>query len=180
MNGDTIDFLPKLTSGQEFDEVRLENPLEVYANEVEPLGALITDARPYINQAPLVTPRALADLRFNDQMLALAWDKQLFSRPRHAQINQQETATMSHDPFLLVAPRQRRVGVLLIHGLLASPAEVRGIGENCMRWVTRSWSAAEGHGTCRGLARAPLGGLAGVRCGKATRCCRRSPTKSRW
>ena len=39
------------------------------------------------------------------------------------------TATESAEPFLLVPGEARDLGVLLVHGFLASPAEMRGLGD---------------------------------------------------
>jgi esterase/lipase len=62
-------------------------------------------------------------------LIAYEWDSQAFSKPRHREINDAETATVSGEPFLLMPPNPRPLGVVLVHGFLASPAEMRDFGE---------------------------------------------------
>ena len=45
------------------------------------------------------------------------------------EINDQQTFTEDPSPFLLVPEKPRHMGVLVIHGFTATPAEVRGLGE---------------------------------------------------
>jgi esterase/lipase len=61
--------------------------------------------------------------------MALEWDKFIYSQQRHEEINLRETATADPEPFLLLPSEPNRIGVVLVHGFLASPAEVRGFGE---------------------------------------------------
>jgi esterase/lipase len=126
---DVICFMPKLSEEHAFDEIRIENPIEVYANEVRPLGEVITGLGSVLDEAAAASRRDLALLRFDDERAALKWAKFIFSKPRYQEINQHETATAAPDPFLFRPENPRRIGVLLVHGLLASPAEVRDFGE---------------------------------------------------
>jgi esterase/lipase len=66
---------------------------------------------------------------FDDELIAYAWDKQYFSKPRYAKINQQENAMAIGEPFLRVPNKRKDMGVVLVHGFLASPAELRTLGE---------------------------------------------------
>lgn len=127
--GDLVHCLPKLLEAPDFDQIRLENPLEVYANEVAPLhevGAVVTAA---LAESATLTPRALAELAFADEVIAVDWDKRLFSKDKHRAINAEETATADPAPFLLLPARPRALGVLLVHGFLAGPEEVRPFGD---------------------------------------------------
>jgi esterase/lipase len=125
----TICFLDKLTKGHTFDEIRLENPIEVYANEVRPIETVVSEVGSALEVAIELSLQELALLRFDDERILLEWDKYIYSRQRHKEINLRETATADPDPFLLVSPEPNRTGVVLVHGFLASPAEVREFGE---------------------------------------------------
>ncbi len=122
-------FLPKLFQEHEFDEIRLENLVAVYANEVAPISGVTRSVKQAIEEAPALDDRMLAKMRFGDELAAYTWDKQYFSKARYEEINKQETATESGEPFLLLPEEGRELGVVLVHGFLASPAEVRSFGE---------------------------------------------------
>ena len=124
----TIALADKLVAEHAFDAVRLENPIEVYANEAAPLAAVSKAVgRALARVDGLAGPELGAEL-FDDEVKALAWDKAAYAKPRHDEINQRETATADPSPFLLVPAQPRRLGVVLTHGFLASPAEVRAFG----------------------------------------------------
>lgn len=131
--GESYFFLPKLCQDFELDTIRIENPLAVYANEVAPLSELnqlVVDA---LNQSTDLSPKALALLRFDDERLSWRWDKQFYSAACFALINQKETQTVSGEPYLLTPEAESSRGVLLIHGLLASPAVMRPLAERLVK-----------------------------------------------
>jgi len=126
---DEIRFLDKLATDHEFDSVRLENPIEVYGNEIEPVAevdAAIDDA---IARVGTLNREAYARFVYDDELVGHEWDKTLFDKAAHAEINNRETASADPRPFLLEPEGGSDLGVLLIHGFLASPAEVRPFGE---------------------------------------------------
>ena len=127
---DQYRFLPKLWEEQTFHEVRLENTVSVYANEVAP----VTGACRAVDQAVQSNSGAektnLARLLFDDEMRSFRWCRGNYSKPKHAHINDQETMTENAEPYLLVPDRPEKTGVVLVHGLLASPAELRAYGES--------------------------------------------------
>jgi len=125
----TYRFLPKLRVEHEFDEIRLENLVEVYANEVQPLPGVTRAVERALAEGRDITPQTLAELRFDDERIAHAWDRLQFTKPRHRMINDQETATENAEPYLLMPRRPRPLGIVLVHGFLASPAELRRFGE---------------------------------------------------
>ena len=122
-------FLNKLLQDHEFDEIRIENLVVVYANEAEPIPGVSRSVRQSVEEAPAIDPQRLAKLRFDDELVAYAWDRQHFSKPRHEEINQLETATESGEPFLFLPEERKELGVVLVHGFSASPAEVRPFAE---------------------------------------------------
>lgn len=122
-------FLPKLSQEHGFDVIRLENPVAVYANEVAPISGVTRAVERAIEEAPALDDQTLARMRFDDELMAYAWDRQYSFEPRHEEIDGQETATESGEPFLLLPKERKELGVVLVHGFLASPAEVRPFGE---------------------------------------------------
>ena len=148
VSGDALRLSPKLREEHSFDEIRLENFVEVYANEVAPIGAVRRVVEQAASDADTLTERQLADLRFDDELIAHAWDKRRFSGEEHHEINAAETATESGEPFLLVPPEPDPLAVLLVHGFLASPAEMRGLGGRlCSKGHVVMGARLRGHGT---------------------------------
>ena len=146
--GDTLVFKDKLVREHGFDEVRLENPIEVYANEVEPLASVGAAIRHALARVAILAPDALALEYFDDERKALAWDRALFQQAQHGDINGRETATADASPFLLRPPQARALGVVLVHGFLASPAEVRDFGRKLhAAGYTVLGVRLKGHGT---------------------------------
>ncbi|MGH8595226.1 MAG: alpha/beta hydrolase, partial [Gammaproteobacteria bacterium] len=119
----------KLTEDHTFDQIRLENPIEVYANEVAPLPEVEEAVRVAFAECDHRTARDYAGLAFDDELRALDWDRRLFNKEKHREINAKETATADPAPFILLPPEPRNLGILLVHGFLAAPGEIRPIGE---------------------------------------------------
>ena len=123
-------FLPKLREEHAFHETRLENPIIVYANEARPVTSACQAVRNALdNEYPASHP-VLAHNLFDDEVRAYHWCRDTYSHVRHQEINRQETATQSGIPYLLqpegkARKQQPRLGILLVHGFLASPAELR-------------------------------------------------------
>ena len=141
-------FAPKLRAEHEFDEVRLENLVEVYANEAAPLGGVGRAVREALDGDGLAAPESLAMLRFDDSLIAYEWDRRAYSKPRHREINDAETATASGEPYLLMPTKPRPLGIVLVHGFLASPAELREFGRELhARGYPVLGVRLKGHGT---------------------------------
>ena len=66
---------------------------------------------------------------FNDELDSYAWDGQCFSDRRCEELNRQETATESGEPYLSVPEASNGLGIVLVHGFLASPAELRAFAK---------------------------------------------------
>lgn len=145
---ETYHLLPKLREQQDFDVVRMENLAEVYANELTPLADVTRQVKVAMDEVDALDQRNLADLHFDDEILSWRWDKEYFSKPCFDDINSKETATSSAEPFFLKPKKPNGFGVVLTHGFLASPAEVRGFGE---RLVSQGYTVIsprlKGHGT---------------------------------
>jgi esterase/lipase len=122
-------FLPKLLQEFHFDKIRIENPIAVYNNEVRPITAVREAIIDALNDCDKINPQQLAIWYFHDECLDLGWEQHAYRKPRFADINSQETATADPAPFFLQPTKSNGIGVLLIHGLLASPAELRDYGD---------------------------------------------------
>ncbi|MBI2800802.1 MAG: alpha/beta fold hydrolase [Gammaproteobacteria bacterium] len=147
IEGTRVRCLDKLLVKTSFDQVRIENPLEVYANEVEPMPEVAAAVTGAIAAQGQCTAQDLAAFSFADALQALDWDRRMFTKDKHREINAQETATADPTPFLLHAAKPA-LGVLLVHGFLASPAEVRPFGEKLhAAGYTVLGVRLKGHGT---------------------------------
>ena len=122
-------FLPNLLEEHSFHEVRLENFILVYANEVAPVAAARRAVQRAIKDALSRDDVALAHLLFDDEMTAFAWNKRYFSLAQYRDINDQETATANAEPYLFLPEKPKGLGIVMVHGFLASPAELRGFAE---------------------------------------------------
>jgi esterase/lipase len=126
--GQCYRFMPKLCEEHEFDEIRTENMVAVYANEVSPIGAIGGITKKAVQDVHLLANKKLAELRYHDEHISFQWDKGSFSKPRYQEINAKETATESGEPFLFLPENPKGLGIVLTHGFLSSPAEVRNFG----------------------------------------------------
>ena len=124
-------LLPKLLEIPDFDSVRLENMVSVYDNEAKPIAEIHETMIRALAECDDADPEELAAWHFEDECRDLNWEHHAYNKPIYDDINDQETATADHNPFFLDPPQalDNGIGILLIHGLLASPAEVRGYGD---------------------------------------------------
>lgn len=118
-------LLPALRDGKSGRDPRLENAVRVYANEVGALENLMK----LVAQAVPAEAVNLAQFLFDDEMCGFEISKARFSAPRHAAINAQETASQTGKPYFIVPENPAKPGVVLVHGLFASPAELKGLGQ---------------------------------------------------
>jgi esterase/lipase len=123
-----IMLLPSLLAEPAEGDPRLANVVRVYANEIQSLTKVL---RVIENTEPLSGP-ALARALFDDELRAHESD--LAADP--AETGLREPEKREGKAFLLLPDFATKAGVVLVHGFLASPAEVRAFGERLM---------AEGH-----------------------------------
>lgn len=141
-------FLPKLCADYDFDQIRLENPIAVYNNEVAPLRAvrqIIMEAdRDYAH----IKDQQLAAWSFEDEYMSLACERAQYSIESYDAINIEQTAIVDPSPFFIQPDNANGIGILLIHGLLASPAELRDYGHYLsQQGYTVLGVRIKGHGT---------------------------------
>jgi esterase/lipase len=149
-------FLPKLCAEYDFDSIRLENPIAVYNNEAAPLHTVRDTLIDAIVECSNTDKNKLAAWHFEDECRTLAWEKQTYSKPLFNDISHGEAAIADPTPFFIQPPALSCVkgelandfGVLLVHGLLASPAELRAYGEYLVKQgYTVLGIRLKGHGT---------------------------------
>jgi len=141
-------FLPKLMASQGFDDIRLENLIAVYDNEARPIKAVRQVMIQALEECGHVDPGQLAAWHFEDECRDLGWERHVYTNRRFDDINEHEIAAADPSPFFLKPKRANGIGVLLIHGLLASPAELRGYGEHLVeQGYTVLGVRLKGHGS---------------------------------
>lgn len=141
-------FLPKLLDEHDFDEIRMENLVAVYANEITPLTSITDIIDTILEESKVLDNRELARYNFDDEVVSWRWDKAFFSKPYFDDINKKETATESSKPVLLFPKNANGAGIVLVHGFLASPAEMRGFAEKLAdQGYTAIVPRLKGHGT---------------------------------
>jgi esterase/lipase len=140
--------LPKLRAEFDIDTIRMENAIAVYANEAEPISLVHTTLVQALKECGTDMRRQLADWFFEDECRSLLWEKQFYAQPRFDDLNRKESADADPTPFFLIPKTPNGIGVLLIHGLLASPAELRAYGSYLLaRGYTVLGIRLKGHGT---------------------------------
>jgi esterase/lipase len=125
----------------DFHRVRIDNPVEVMANEVEPLTLLQRSIRRLAWQPGFYLKRRIANYLTNKAMLQFEKDFKKF----HIEGESKDKAVGM--PFLL-KNRSKKVGVVLVHGYMAAPPEVRELADYLNRkgfWVYAP--RLRGHGT---------------------------------
>jgi esterase/lipase len=117
-------FLPALHSEIGNRDPRLVNTIRVYANEI----ASLTNVGHIIRQAVPLAGVALAQHLFDDQLRSYEKDKKAFGLPRKSAAALHEPEKKYGNASLVVPKNPTRPGVVLVHGFLASPAELRDFG----------------------------------------------------
>ncbi|MEO1895675.1 MAG: alpha/beta fold hydrolase, partial [Methylococcales bacterium] len=138
----------KLNDSHDLLTIRMENLIAVYYNEVAPITTVGKAVRKAFKEAENISNEQLALALFDDHCVSRQWDKNYYSKPQFDDVNQYENIEADVSPFLLMPKHKNGCGVLLVHGLLASPAEVRGLGEHLYKQgYTVLGVCIKGHGT---------------------------------
>jgi esterase/lipase len=117
-------ILPALRSEIGNRDPRLVNLIRVYANEIASLtnvGRIIKDAVPIVGIA-------LAEHLHDDQLRVYEKDKKFSAQFRKSGIVLQEPEKQYGNASLILPKTITRPGVVLVHGFLASPAELKVFG----------------------------------------------------
>jgi esterase/lipase len=140
-NGTLVKQPGKFTSRFDFHQVRVENPLEVIANEVEPLAGLQRRVRRLARFPRFWLRRRIADHVKKRALLQFEKDYKEFyvegeSKKREVGV-----------PFLIKS-RSKKIGIVLVHGYMAAPPEMRELAEYLSHmglWIYAP--RLRGHGT---------------------------------
>ncbi|MDJ0887907.1 MAG: alpha/beta fold hydrolase [Desulfobacterales bacterium] len=131
----------RLTTPFAFHRIRRDNPVRVMANEIEPLKKLQRCLRRIAWQPAFLTRRRLAGRLQKEAEEAFSKDYATYH------IEGESKDPSIGRPFLLRG-RARRLGVVLMHGYMAAPEEVRELARFIQRkgyWVYAP--RVPGHGT---------------------------------
>ncbi len=129
-SGVYYNFTDNITSKTDFDSIRYKNPMAVYANEVASIQALkeaINNSLTFKFNKKLIE---FGQMLFDDEVREYHWDLAKFKVNKYQEINQQQAISeQSARPYLLLPKEHNNECVVLIHGLLSSPAELKTLGE---------------------------------------------------
>lgn len=144
----TYFFTPKLQEDYGFDEIRMENPIAVYNNEARPISAVLDAVKNSCKRYHKLGCDEYMEWYLEDERLSLLHDKKRYSDARYDAINQHETAHEDANTFFLSPETPNGFGILLIHGLLASPYELKAYGEYLVKFGYAVLGVRlKGHGT---------------------------------
>ncbi len=121
-NGGLRRTLPKFTSPKDYHHARISNPVAVMANDVEALKPL---------QRSLRRAALMPMWRVRRSIVTQLLEREKVRFETAYQRHYQQGVSKSRDigrPFFLKG-RSRAVGVLLLHGYMAAPAEMRPLGD---------------------------------------------------
>jgi esterase/lipase/1-acyl-sn-glycerol-3-phosphate acyltransferase len=131
----------QLSADSEFHRVRIENPLGVAANEVQPLSALKRQIRLMAWLPEMVVRHRVADTLLHQGF------EQFESDYRQYHLPELPKESSVGAPFLLKGTSRRR-GIVLVHGFLAAPREMLELADTLHKsgyWVY--CVRLRGHGT---------------------------------
>jgi esterase/lipase len=131
----------KFSSPYDFHRARIDNPIEVMANAVEPLSTLQRTVSRLASQPRFWIKRSVANY------LREQADEE-FKKDYEAFFLEGETKPASVGMPFLIKGRSKDIGVVLSHGYMAAPLEVRELAEHLGRlgfWVYAP--RLKGHGT---------------------------------
>lgn len=130
-----------LSAESEFNRIRIENPLGVAANEVQPLSSLERKVRWLAWLPEILVRRKVVDVLLRQGSEQFSADYSQFYRPG-------ESKEKSAGAPLLLKGSSRKLGIVLVHGFLAAPLEMLELaeylqGRGCWVYCVR----LRGHGT---------------------------------
>jgi esterase/lipase/1-acyl-sn-glycerol-3-phosphate acyltransferase len=117
-NGFLLRNNANFSAKSEFQRVRIDNPLGVVANEVQTLSALQRQVRWMAWLPEMLVRHRVVDVLLRQDAEQFEADYMHFHRPNESR------GRAVGAPFLLKGT-SRRLGVVLVHGFLAAPSEMR-------------------------------------------------------
>lgn len=129
IKADNYVFMPAILHDHDFDQIRTQNLISIYSNEIAPLSRVTKIIKTVAHQSKNVSSLEIAQLRYEDQLIAFEWDKAYYTKPQYEEINKLQTATEDPNWFFYKTEGASDV-VILIHGLFASPAEMKPLAKH--------------------------------------------------
>lgn len=131
-DGKSIVLKKKLEEDFPFDSVRIENPALVLDNEAQSVPKAIESLDRLYKEDIDAVEEKIALLLHRRACKIFEKDEKKYLDPDYDDINKTEERTTSGAPFFYRTdkPKKERVGVLLIHGFSASPAEMKVLGDH--------------------------------------------------
>jgi esterase/lipase len=117
-------LLPALRADIGDSDPRLVNMIRVYSNEI----ASLTSVSRIIQEAVPLVGAPLAQNLFDDQLRSYEKDKHAFAQQKRPSTVLHEDDKKYGNASLIVPQNATRPGVVLIHGFLSSPAELKDFG----------------------------------------------------
>jgi len=127
-NRDELLLSPKLTDEHDFDEIRLENHIQLAVNESEPVRPCVEAVEAVIQLTGEERHRQVAEALRDDDALLYAAAKESFDQPRYHHLNKSEMERK--DGSSLFRDGTRHLGALLIHGFSASPGTMAPLADD--------------------------------------------------
>ncbi len=118
---------PKLTDEHDFDEIRLENHIQLAVNEAAPVAECVEAVDSVLGLTAKERHHRVAEALQVDDARLYHEAKAAFDQPRYHRLNQFETDRKDGSSIYLDG--HRKVGALLIHGFSASPVEVAPLAD---------------------------------------------------
>ena len=140
-NDEYLKDAKKFSSAYDFHRVRIDNPIDVMANSVEPLVDLQKAVRTFSLMPRVLVRRKTAATLIKSAEAEFEADYERFA------IEGESKGPDVGRPFL-IRGRSRKLGVVLSHGYMAAPLEVKQLAEylgRCGFWVYAP--RLKGHGT---------------------------------
>ncbi|MBE9504561.1 MAG: alpha/beta fold hydrolase [Proteobacteria bacterium] len=130
-DGKSFTLKAKLEEEFPFDSIRIENPAEVLDNEAQSVPKAIKSLDRLYKEDSDAVEEKIALLLHRRACKIFEREEEKFSGPEYADVNKIEERTSSGEPFFFRTskPKKERIGVLLIHGFSASPAEMKVLGD---------------------------------------------------
>ena len=145
---DTYTFSRRLLDTMDMQDVRLENPLLVHANEAQPITAVREVAELVLPRLPKLTDIQLAELRFDDMLREHAALRLKFGKLAPHMLLAADNPLHGSPYLLRPEGKPRRTGVVLVHGFATTPAELRPYAEHLRnQGYTVLGVRLPGHGT---------------------------------
>lgn len=148
--GISIVLKKKLEEDFPFDTIRIENPAEVLDNEVQSVPKAIESLdRLYEEDIDTIEEKVSFLLHRRASKIFEASEKK-YAGSEYDEINEKEERTESGEPFFYRTGKEKkeRVGILLVHGFSAGPAEMKVLGEDFFKSGYEVFAVRlPGHGT---------------------------------